>query len=47
MLEHPAGRTMLTAAYLLKFWAQCGMIPYYSGLIEQLVADRAALERRT
>lgn len=35
-LEHPAGRAMLTAAYLLEHWANTGAIPRYDGVIDAL-----------
>ena len=35
-IEHPAGRTNLTAAYLLEYWAKKGIIPRYDGVIDGL-----------
>ena len=35
-LQHPSGRTSLTAAYLLEYWATKGAIPCYQGVIDEL-----------
>lgn len=35
-LQHPSGRTILTAAYLLEYWATKGAIPCYQGVIDEL-----------
>lgn len=42
-LEHPAGRTAMTAAYLLAYWADKGAIPRYDGVIDGLRATFAEL----
>lgn len=44
-IEHPCGRLMMTAAYLLEFWSKKeDKIPEYSGLIEELRNGRDKLE---
>jgi hypothetical protein len=43
-LENPIARSNLTAAYLLKYWADKGMIPNYEGLIEELRLNASKLE---
>lgn len=42
-MQHPIGRTNLTAAYLLEYWASKGAIPRYDGVIDGLKEGAAEI----
>lgn len=43
-LEHPIKRTLLTSAYLFEYWAKKGVIPSYSGMIDELRLAASEIE---